>query len=245
MIYYHLIFSDNKKAVGYAWNLMGFVAKLAQGVSARSSFFLHSPNIALCCDSLVYVRHFSGQVNQHLKITITTAVTDRDPTRGSKLIPEEHERRRAIFWELLNMDCRMVRRSSPLFQPGIILKWTSVGACVLSWINTSTRLFPSESPFGLPAHSHLDAIGMTLFSPVSVDSSCSVWVSPYHSAARRRSLSSTWTSNVRRMSMSQERKLFVSNNVRLFTGMISDCFFLVPFLCIRMPRWYVGVYQSA
>lgn len=33
MIYYHLIFSDNKKAVGYAWNLMGFVAKLAQGVS--------------------------------------------------------------------------------------------------------------------------------------------------------------------------------------------------------------------
>ena len=33
MIWYHLIFSDNKKAVGYAWNLMGFVAKLAQGVS--------------------------------------------------------------------------------------------------------------------------------------------------------------------------------------------------------------------
>ena len=34
MIWYHLIFSDNKKAVGYAWNLMGFVAKLAQGVSS-------------------------------------------------------------------------------------------------------------------------------------------------------------------------------------------------------------------
>lgn len=32
MIWYHLIFSDNKKAIGYAWNLMGFVAKLAQGV---------------------------------------------------------------------------------------------------------------------------------------------------------------------------------------------------------------------
>ncbi|KXN83107.1 hypothetical protein AN958_01778 [Leucoagaricus sp. SymC.cos] len=64
MIYYHLIFSDNKKAVGYAWNLMGFVAKLAQGVY-------------------------------------------RDGARSSKLIPEEHERRRAIFWELLNMDCRM------------------------------------------------------------------------------------------------------------------------------------------
>ena len=36
MIWYHLIFSDNKKAVGYAWNLMGFVAKLAQGVSSLS-----------------------------------------------------------------------------------------------------------------------------------------------------------------------------------------------------------------
>ena len=36
MIWYHLIFSDNKKAVGYAWNLMGFVAKLAQGVSSYS-----------------------------------------------------------------------------------------------------------------------------------------------------------------------------------------------------------------
>jgi hypothetical protein len=33
MIWYHLVFSDNRKAVGYAWNLMGFVAKLAQGVS--------------------------------------------------------------------------------------------------------------------------------------------------------------------------------------------------------------------
>jgi hypothetical protein len=33
MIWFHLIFSDNKKAIGYAWNLMGFVSKLAQGVS--------------------------------------------------------------------------------------------------------------------------------------------------------------------------------------------------------------------
>ncbi|KAF7365020.1 4Fe-4S ferredoxin-type domain-containing protein [Mycena venus] len=32
MIWYHLVFSDNRKAVGYAWNLMGFVAKLAQGL---------------------------------------------------------------------------------------------------------------------------------------------------------------------------------------------------------------------
>ncbi|KAF8630842.1 hypothetical protein AX17_005201 [Amanita inopinata Kibby_2008] len=65
MIWYHLIFSDNKKAVGYAWNLMGFVAKLAQGLG------LH-----------------------------------RDGSR-LKRIPEEFERRRTVFWELLNMDCRM------------------------------------------------------------------------------------------------------------------------------------------
>ncbi|KAJ3507044.1 hypothetical protein NLJ89_g6525 [Agrocybe chaxingu] len=65
MIWYHLIFSDNKKAVGYAWNLMGFVAKLAQGLG------LHRETPRL------------------------------------KVIPEEHEKRRAVFWELLNMDCRM------------------------------------------------------------------------------------------------------------------------------------------
>ncbi|KAJ3733329.1 hypothetical protein DFJ43DRAFT_995462 [Lentinula guzmanii] len=63
MIWYHLIFSDNRKAVGYAWNLMGFVAKLAQGV-------------------------------------------DREGSRVKK-IPEEHEKRRFVFWELLNLDCRM------------------------------------------------------------------------------------------------------------------------------------------
>ena len=33
------MFSDNEKAVGYAWNLMGFVAKLAQGVSVVACGF--------------------------------------------------------------------------------------------------------------------------------------------------------------------------------------------------------------
>ncbi|CAK5284132.1 unnamed protein product [Mycena citricolor] len=65
MIWYHLVFSDNRKAVGYAWNLMGFVAKLAQGLG------LHREGSRL------------------------------------KMIPEEKERRCAIFWELLNLDCRM------------------------------------------------------------------------------------------------------------------------------------------
>uniref|UniRef100_D8PXF1 Zn(2)-C6 fungal-type domain-containing protein n=1 Tax=Schizophyllum commune (strain H4-8 / FGSC 9210) TaxID=578458 RepID=D8PXF1_SCHCM len=64
MIWYHLIFSDNRKALGYAWNLLGFVAKLVQGVH-------------------------------------------RETSGSSKLIPEESERRRNIFWELLNLDYRM------------------------------------------------------------------------------------------------------------------------------------------
>jgi len=42
MIYYHLTFSDNNKAVGYAWNLMGFVAKLAQGVCSLVSQYATS-----------------------------------------------------------------------------------------------------------------------------------------------------------------------------------------------------------
>jgi hypothetical protein len=55
MIYYHLIFSDNKKAVGYAWNLMGFVAKLAQGVRT----LLHPLHLSLILSghSLGFVRN--------------------------------------------------------------------------------------------------------------------------------------------------------------------------------------------
>ena len=57
MIWYHLIFSDNKKAVGYAWNLMGFVAKLAQGVSSLSYSDIYIYIMRLECPiSLVFVR---------------------------------------------------------------------------------------------------------------------------------------------------------------------------------------------
>ena len=45
MIWYHLIFSDNRKAIGYAWNLMGFVAKLAQGVCCSALMFLMSSSL--------------------------------------------------------------------------------------------------------------------------------------------------------------------------------------------------------
>ncbi|KAG6835911.1 hypothetical protein H0H93_013451, partial [Arthromyces matolae] len=77
MIWWHLIFSDNKKAIGYAWNLMGFVAKLAQGYSLTR---------ALC------------------RIIQLGLHRDNLRRRG---IPEEDEKRRAVFWELLNLDARM------------------------------------------------------------------------------------------------------------------------------------------
>ena len=38
---------------------------------------------------------------------ISLSQIDRDAPR-MKGIPEEHEKRRSVFWELLNMDCRMV-----------------------------------------------------------------------------------------------------------------------------------------
>ncbi|KJA15804.1 hypothetical protein HYPSUDRAFT_58593 [Hypholoma sublateritium FD-334 SS-4] len=65
MIWYHLSFSSHTKAVGHAWNLMGIVAKLAQGLG------LHRDKPQL------------------------------------KILPEEDEKRRALFRELMDMDCRM------------------------------------------------------------------------------------------------------------------------------------------
>ena len=46
-----------------------------------------------------------GKLNQRL--ILSNCQIDRDAPR-MKGIPEEHEKRRSVFWELLNMDCRMV-----------------------------------------------------------------------------------------------------------------------------------------
>ncbi|KAF9473435.1 hypothetical protein BDN70DRAFT_885835 [Pholiota conissans] len=64
-IWYLLVFSDKKKAAGYAWGLMGLTAKLAQSIGL----------------------HRNGG--------------------KSKMIPEEVERRRSLFWELLYLDARL------------------------------------------------------------------------------------------------------------------------------------------
>ncbi|KAF9005440.1 hypothetical protein BDQ17DRAFT_1240026 [Cyathus striatus] len=64
-IWYLLVFSDKKKAAGYAWGLMGLTAKLAQRLAS-----------------------------------------DRNGGK-SKVIPEEVEKRRSLFWELLYLDARL------------------------------------------------------------------------------------------------------------------------------------------
>ncbi|EFI27225.1 hypothetical protein CC1G_15053 [Coprinopsis cinerea okayama7 len=64
-IWYLLVFSDRKKAAGYAWGIMGLTAKLAQSIGL----------------------HRNGG--------------------KSKVIPEEVEKRRALFWELMYLDARL------------------------------------------------------------------------------------------------------------------------------------------
>ncbi|TFK23392.1 hypothetical protein FA15DRAFT_670505 [Coprinopsis marcescibilis] len=64
-IWYLLVFSDRKKAAGYAWGIMGLTAKLAQSIGLHRN---------------------SGK---------------------SKVIPEEVEKRRALFWELAYLDARL------------------------------------------------------------------------------------------------------------------------------------------
>ena len=69
MIWYHLIFSDNRKAIGYAWNLMGFVAKLAQGVCYAILMFLISSSLFPPARPSYALFFFSGDllVNTHLR----------------------------------------------------------------------------------------------------------------------------------------------------------------------------------
>lgn len=65
MTWYLLVFSDQKKAAGYAWGLMGLTAKLAQSIG------LHQD------------------------------------TMKAKVIHEELEKRRSLFWELMYLDARL------------------------------------------------------------------------------------------------------------------------------------------
>lgn len=63
--WYLLVFSDRKKASGYAWGIMGLTVKLAQSIGLHRN---------------------SGK---------------------AKVIPEEVDKRRTLFWELLHLDARL------------------------------------------------------------------------------------------------------------------------------------------
>jgi hypothetical protein len=70
MVWYYLIFCDNNKSVGYAWNMIGFVIKMAQGVSSSSSLSLPSlitlvsSSECVCFISSLYL--FKGSQNVHV-----------------------------------------------------------------------------------------------------------------------------------------------------------------------------------
>ncbi len=74
------------------------------------------------------------------------AIADRDITRGSKLIPEEHERRRAIFWELLSMDSRMVNL---LYLHRELKNRTKSNFYLFLWVLVDTLYATYSGPFPL------------------------------------------------------------------------------------------------
>lgn len=62
MIWYLLIFSDSKKAVGYAYNMMGLTVKLAQSVSETLSF--NNP-IFVNSSRITYIRSVCVRISAH------------------------------------------------------------------------------------------------------------------------------------------------------------------------------------
>jgi len=56
-IWFLLVFSDKKKAAGYAWGLMGLTAKLAQSVSGMSPASRYAKLTGYSLIRLVYVRY--------------------------------------------------------------------------------------------------------------------------------------------------------------------------------------------
>jgi hypothetical protein len=105
MTWYLLVFSDTKKAAGYAWGLMGLTAKLAQSVSNIDNGLFC---LRMCLHSITLDRSSCVLYPFHEVLPILIGITDRDSVK-SKVIPEEVEKRRALFWELMYLDARLVR----------------------------------------------------------------------------------------------------------------------------------------
>lgn len=102
-----LAFSDKKKAAGYAWGLMGLTAKLAQSMSFFSEdidFLILTPvsifrSVSVC----ILSRELLEVYSYHLGFALTDCNGGK-----SKVIPEEVDKRRSLFWELLYLDARLV-----------------------------------------------------------------------------------------------------------------------------------------
>lgn len=105
MIWYLLIFSDKSQAVAYAWSIMGLAVKLAQSVSslAKSVLGLADPFSPVGSACVV--------LSSRIAVRSPPSSLDRDGNRW-KVIPEESQRRRMLFWELLNLDARLVCSTS-------------------------------------------------------------------------------------------------------------------------------------
>ena len=115
-IWYLLVFSDKKKAAGYAWGLMGLTAKLAQSVSFRGLllfFFFHLLYFFRVLELMTYIFRRSDcvWVFPRFQMAISDGYRLLDRNGGNaKIIPEEVEKRRSLFWELLYLDARLVSR---------------------------------------------------------------------------------------------------------------------------------------
>jgi hypothetical protein len=59
MTWYLLVFSDKKRATGYAWGLLGLTAKLAQSVRAQLPARLNHWLTFIFADWPLYVHGFS------------------------------------------------------------------------------------------------------------------------------------------------------------------------------------------
>lgn len=99
-----LTFSDSHKDVGYAFSLMGLLVKLTHTVR---TLHLHHRVCALTASALAWstwvrIRSYSFH---EIYLCLTQ---DRDGSRMKMIIPEELEQRRAFWWELLHLDCRLV-----------------------------------------------------------------------------------------------------------------------------------------
>jgi hypothetical protein len=125
MIWYLLIFSDKSQAVAYAWSIMGLAVKLAQSVSSLAKSILG------LADPLSPVGSSCVTLSSRIAVRSPPPSLDRDGNRW-KVIPEESQRRRMLFWELLNLDARLV--------------------CATSFFAVPLDLCPRHFPSDVPPH---------------------------------------------------------------------------------------------